>query len=394
MTSPSDIRWGKYTDSKGTKFEGPYFHGNWKFELSESPTINECIVYAITATEGGTYDAVNMYDVCVMTVGVVQWCDRFHLVSKMLGYVADKCGVQAVSVPLADAMSASGAIFKRNRNAQWRFFQHGVECSTPSQLRNLYFGGSSGLLGQWTESQKLIARKWAAGMANIWNDEKARVAQLEYTKSRISMFTLEDSRKIMLDSNDSWEGLVGATKAIYISYSANNPTTADGLVKAAVFELEGTPEWSEDWCVGIIKKLALDSSIRIWPGRYDKVSKAVNKIFGTKLPESHNVLATWTPSQPDPLLELEPIDKPVLPDVEPDTEPEPPSFDVNVPGIDQVVDTQPSIDVLEIPEEHEQHDTDPSPAPIVRYRSGWSIIDFIVMFIRKIFETWVHSRNR
>ena len=143
MTTLSDIKWGSY---KG--FEGPYYHGKWPIEIIDSPTKNEKIVLAITATEGGTYDAVNMYDSCIMTVGIIQWCDRWNLVTKMLGYISNKLGPERIRKPLANALKISGATWKKNKNAQWRFFIGKQECSTPETLRNLYFDGASGKKGE------------------------------------------------------------------------------------------------------------------------------------------------------------------------------------------------------------------------------------------------------
>lgn len=296
----NDIKWGKYGG-----FEGPYFMGRWRYVLPSQPAWQHRVLSVITSTEGGTYDAINAYDSCIMTVGLVQWCDRYHLVTRLLGYIADNGGVSLVTGPLTDALRMSGATFRKNRNGQWRFFLGSQELSTEANLRKLYLGGSTGKIGEWTPYQKTCATMWVVGMANIWNSDRARELQVIYTADRIQTFALKDSKHIVLETNPEWSGLVGATKAIFLSYCASNPKTADTLTNefASVTDAEA---WSDDWCRGLIHKLATGSNIEIWPERYVKVAAAANRAFSTDLPETPDKLIEAV-TLPDIALPKEPV---------------------------------------------------------------------------------------
>lgn len=376
MVEISDIKWGKYTQNNGhDTYEGPYYHGKWKYSLPENPSKEDKIVYAITATEGGTYDAVNMYDICIMTVGIIQWCDRFNLTSRMLGYVAEKGGVDLVMKHVRDMQLTEklgkSIEFKQNKNKSWRWFLGGVECNIPAKLRELYFGGSSGKLGQWNDKQKDIAFRWAVVMARIWDSERARDLQIEYTSTRTSMFAMSDGRRILLKDNDSWEGWVGVTKAFYLAYAANNPLTANKKVKEADAKLNDIEKWSEEWCIKLLQILVLESGIRIWPGRYDRSRAAYEKLYGVVLPDNSQALQTWTPSAPESVViksdpEIDPIElTPIIIDI----------------------DTRPTYDDVD---SDKSLPRDP-PAPVIKYREEWNIFSFISWIFKLIFSVWQNT---
>jgi hypothetical protein len=229
-----------------------------------------------------------------MTVGIVQWCDKFNLVTRMLGYIASKGGIELITKPLGEALKISNATFMKNLVGDYRFFMNGVECNTPEMLRKLYFGGALGTKGSWSEEQKKIAKTWCVGMVNIWDDTRARELQLEYTAKRVDTFTLADANKLLMNPNKSWDGFIGATKAAYISYAANNPVTANKLLKQAYAEdLLDVVVGTEEWAIKIIKRLALGSNIKIWPERYDRLRPAIEKLFGVVLPKDHIALENY-----------------------------------------------------------------------------------------------------
>jgi hypothetical protein len=67
MVDKSQIKWGEYKN-----YEGPYFIGSVPFSLSSNPSDDEKILAVITATEGGCYDSINMYDSCILSSGLIQ----------------------------------------------------------------------------------------------------------------------------------------------------------------------------------------------------------------------------------------------------------------------------------------------------------------------------------
>src|SRR5688500_5534365 len=81
----AQVAWGSYLD-----FEGPWTRGVHRMPpIGADATIEEKTVAVIAATEGAAFDAVNMYDRCVLTVGCIQFCDGGQFsVCDMLGEVA------------------------------------------------------------------------------------------------------------------------------------------------------------------------------------------------------------------------------------------------------------------------------------------------------------------
>lgn len=401
----NDIKWGSYDI-----YEGPYYHGRWQYELPENVTIEDKIIYAITATEGGTYDAVNMYDSCIMTLGICQWCDRWHLTTRMLGYIAEYGGVELIMKHVRDMnlpqKLGKTITFKRNRNKSWRWYLNDVECHTPEKLREIYFHGSSGKIGQWSEYQKDIARRWAVALARVWDSEIARNLQVKYSAMRVDMFAMADGKRVLLNDNSSWDGIVGATKAIYLAYAANNPAAANQQIKVAESTVKDQ-KWSRAWCINVIKQIVFGSDIQIWPGRYDRLRDEIEMLFDVELPKTHQDLKEWTsgvpsrpliiseppppnPDDPPPVrlvnedeLQTQPInDKPDLGLLSPPTRDHRPD---DLHPDDNDLDIYVNVDLTPLPR--------PAGVPVVEYRNNWNIFSFVSWLFTTIFAVWFRVNN-
>ena len=129
MTTPNDIGWGKYS-----QYEGPYFKGTRKFQLPDNPSEEYKVLAVITKTEGGAYNAINAYDRCIISVGLLQWCEaKYYLSSRLLGSIANRD--PSLLKPLQPALDASGAEFKEKSPGKWRFFWKGsVVCCWPHKI--------------------------------------------------------------------------------------------------------------------------------------------------------------------------------------------------------------------------------------------------------------------
>src|SRR5574343_497982 len=116
MTSVSDIKWASYK-----YFEGPVFYGSTRFKTPSNPNNLEKIMGIITLTEGGCFDAVNMYDTCIVSTGLLQWCEApYCFTSDLLGSIASSD--ISLLAPLQQALDMSGSEFKLNPNGKWRFY--------------------------------------------------------------------------------------------------------------------------------------------------------------------------------------------------------------------------------------------------------------------------------
>lgn len=319
--TPDKIGWSAYKD-----YEGPFFHGVVGFRLPAEPDEADRYLAVITAAEGGHYDAINMYDRGIISVGVIQWIEAGqYTVSGMLGHVIEKCGADVVMVPLKPALDACGATFKKNAKGQWRFFFNDAKGEVDSlEKTRILFLGCPGLKGTWTPEARARAKLWAACVANVWASEAACRAQNSYTRARLSWFIMADAKKHLFGPEPD-AGWVGALRAAYVSFAVNLPAVANTQLKAAVAELQ-SPKWSPDWCTGVLKKLVFGSGIGIWPVRYNGIRPVLEKLWGVSLPKTAKDLAAWQEPVPTPAPEPEPPAPPAPPVPEPPVPaPEPPT---------------------------------------------------------------------
>jgi len=288
MIRPSDIGWGKYK-----KWEGPLYHGGTKFVLPSKPTDEEKTIAVITATEGGSYSAINMYDSCILSSGLIQWCEAHYLVSSMLGAVAEKD--PALLAPLDDALRASSASFKKRSDGKWRFFfaDKRGEVNSAVKQQSLFLGGSNGFLGSWNEESTLHAKTWAAGVASVWENQTAQRIQTSHTVSRLGIFYTQDAKSILFGpGSPKDEGLAGAVRAAFISFAANLPAVASEQLRLTVSQTNAAP-WSEAWVVDILRNMTFGPKIAIYPGRYEKIRPVIEKLYGVDLPDFAQDLSQW-----------------------------------------------------------------------------------------------------
>lgn len=281
MISASQIGWAKYSN-----FEGPFFRGVQGWREPAGMTEKDRWLSVITATEGGTWDAVNMYDSCIVTVGLIQWCERGMFgVSNMLGEVAKIEGGRDVLALLPCPY--------RIVKGQFRFgHPDGGLVDTENRMREIYLGGQCnpdvasamlGRIGTWTADQKAYARTWAASFANVFSHEPARVAQRDYTTKRLGGFFTTRARKALWDDVGDTP-TTRAVRAVYLSFAANMPAWADASL-ARVVESPGPVKWSDGWIRKLLAALVFDRKVAIYPHRYNRIRPFVERLYGVDLPD-------------------------------------------------------------------------------------------------------------
>lgn len=286
--TPTDIAWGSYKE-----FEGPFGRGSKPFALPATPSENHKYLAVLTATEGGRFDAINMYDRCIVSIGLVQWCEAsYFLSSKLLGAIAEKdLGLMA---PLQPALSASGAIFTKTQRGAWRFLfkDSRGECDTAAEQQQLFLLRSNGLKGSWDAESKEHAKLWAACLANTLAQDAALPIQVDYTAARVKGFAMPASKAVLLDDPAASEGWVGAMRAGFLSYAGNLPAVAAKHLDIALKTAPGA-KWSKDWCIHIFKELTFGPQIAIYPHRYNAIRPVLEKLYGVDMPDFAKELATW-----------------------------------------------------------------------------------------------------
>lgn len=275
----SQIKWGSYS-----VYEGPYFPGIIPYQMPENPDFEDKLLRTITATEGGTFDAVNMYDSCILSVGVIQLCEKAPLfkVSNMLGQCA-----QTESAFIKELLShlPFPADFRKNARNQWRlvFLDGRGEVDSPERMRLMYLGGASGQKGGYTDQQKQHAREVASVFASLWDSPGMRKAQIDHVKPTLVTYVLSRSRTILFQNPDR-DGYAGALKAAVVSYAANSPVVAD----KTFFEAAQSPAWrtasDADKFTLAMRSIVFGSKVSIWPGRYKKIQPVLEQIFNVDLP--------------------------------------------------------------------------------------------------------------
>ncbi len=246
MANVNDIKWGSYK-----QWEGPYYLGKCSYSLPQNPTHNDKTLAVITTTEGGRFDAINMYDSCVLSSGLIQWCEAHYFVSNMLGIVADKD--YSLLSPLDLALKASQASFPKRKDGKWRFF----------------FNDGRGEVNTLAKQHALF---WASCVASVLDNIAAQLIHVEHTASRLNIFYTKSSKEILFGSSSPQDnnGINGALRSAYCSFAANLPAVASKNLCMAVSQTKATP-WSKVWAIDILRQLTFGPKIMIYPGRYDNI---------------------------------------------------------------------------------------------------------------------------
>jgi hypothetical protein len=273
-------------------FSGPWTRGVHRFVIGDAPDFTRKMLGVLTATEGGRYGAVNMYDRCILTVGLIQWCEAANIfgVTKML----KKCLEADAELFTSYMTELPGDLFFTETG----FIHNGKPVKTKEQQRAAFLGGASGLRGQWTEPQKKHAWRVCAVMSALWAEPKFREVQEEYTAKRLLGFVMPKTKKILFADGFSEEGAEGALRAAVLSYAGNLPANAD----ASFRKVHGTVPYQEADALGklilAMEEMAFGSGIGIWPHRYNAIRPVLEKQFGIDLPDFAEQLKAFEKKHP------------------------------------------------------------------------------------------------
>jgi len=289
MITVDKIRWGTYRN-----YAGPWYAGSVRVPSAmPDSSFNEKAISVITATEGGHSDAINMYDGMILTAGVIQWAEKGqNSVSDMLGFIHDHVvnnigagAADEVMAPLTEYLNVLCDMhpsFHPNARGRWRFYIGGDEVDTVPEQTRLFLLNSNGQEGTWDEKSKFYAKQWAATVASILSHPWAQQAQTDFTVPKLVPYFVLQKVKDKLFQNLETSGMIGALKAIYLSFAANNPSRASEAFLKATECMKGSLEQNTPL---ILKHLTFDSGYTIYPARYNAVRPVAEKLFGVDLPD-------------------------------------------------------------------------------------------------------------
>ena len=274
-------KWGKYG-----QFEGPFYMGTLKVpEASQNDNFVKKILTITTSAEGGAFDAINMYDSGLLSVGAIQFIDagQFH-VANMFGRIAD-VNYDALISKLKPALDICKCSFQKQPDGQWRFvFDNGKPVVTTVQQKILYFGDANGnLSGTFSKDKIDRSKTWTSVAADVWTIPGAIDAQLAYTFERIVKdFTWGSLRKELFVDNLDETGLIGLTKAFLVGFAINSPAAVMGRYEKA--RNNKYEKYSDDWCFQVLKDVVVGAGIGIWKARWNSKIKFTQKCFGLSMP--------------------------------------------------------------------------------------------------------------
>ena len=294
MTTANDIKWGSYMT-----WEGPFWPGAIKYKPPVAPDFLDKCLHVVTSTEGGAYDAVNMYDRCILSVGLIQFCEAGQFsTTRLLGRCAELDSFMVESSLNTFPVEVQ---FKKNQQGIWRFYRKGIEVNTTDLQRWLYFGDSQvGQKGTWTPETKLHAKSVAAWFANFWDYPLFRTVQAEFTKQRLTGFLMPEARQTLFQGMTPAQqvGWEGALRAAFYSFAANLPAVANkSLIKATQH-----PEWAgadaADRFRIALQAMTFSPGIKIYPERYGAIAPVLKNLFGVEIPLKADDLKDWGDAPP------------------------------------------------------------------------------------------------
>lgn len=276
------ILWGKYQE-----YEGPYYLGENKYVLPEKHDISDRVLYAIAATEGN-FDSINMYDRCIISVGMIQWCEANYCgVTSLVSDFCIRYGRQIFDNSFKDIIDYLGYNPLKLVDKKYCFIDKNGNIMDKAEEQKLYFLGCDGKIGSWNDEAKNRANKWVQSFSTFLKDKKVIQFQIEYTKRKINDFFFNKDVKqilnsVILDSKEKKDICEAATIA-YISFSANNPKFAKENFLLA-HEKNKDKIFTKEWLLSILRQMTFKNKIKIYTHRYEKIIKVINSLYPINLP--------------------------------------------------------------------------------------------------------------
>jgi hypothetical protein len=275
-----------------------------------------------------------MYDRGIVSVGLFQWIEAgYGNVSSLLSLVCAAGLEDHVQQCLSRALQATGTKFVKNVT-KWQFVQNGRVVDNLDAQKKLFLG-CEGTTGMWTPELRGHAILWAECIASVWDDPRAREVQRKFANDRVMQYVFKTSKAVLFKADAPKTPMANAVRTIYVALAVNAPGTADNILLETMRTCRA-PEWSDEWCLAVLKALATTPLLPNFAKRYMKARAVAEIAFGVKLPESfsdvivHKVMAVSAPgpqgnpktrrSQPPAykIIQLEPTDI-VVPPLKPPT---------------------------------------------------------------------------
>ncbi len=251
----------------------------------------------ITATEGGRYDAINMYDRCIITGGLIQYCEAgIFLLSGLLAEIIGRSAAAAEPVLFlaAELGYEFGPVPSSNKSGvSWRFYRAGnprMAVDTQEEQKDLFLG-CSGLIGSWGPPgsiQRMKATRLATAFATVLAHPASIIVQNEKAARELEKFYMPFAIQYLLEDRNHIKcyptNIMDAAVAIYSSFAANLPAVAATQLQRFATTTKHE-KYSRAWLDEMCWHLTYGSGITIYPERYNKIRPVVERLFNVDLPD-------------------------------------------------------------------------------------------------------------
>lgn len=208
----------------------------------------------------GCPGAINMYDSCVLSIGYIQLCQKYHLATELLSYLSDHGIPQLYS----DSLQASKVSLSQGR-------LYSEDGKLVEDYRDVFYAGSNGKA--WTSKQREHALRWGQGIQDTLILPEAVPLQIDFLASRIHQWVSPRARRILWNSNGPWAEPI---RAAYLSYAINNPSLADR-------NLPDSLPLTEEGFTTLLPRLILLGPT-FYPGRYAAIASKLADLTGLPIP--------------------------------------------------------------------------------------------------------------
>jgi hypothetical protein len=290
MADMKDVLWGRYGG-----FEGPWVRGRAKLVPPANPSPLQKLVLVTRATEAAGPDAVNMYDQCQVSLGLLQHCEAAGGQASQLLATLRTAAPDAFA-PLDWHLGYLGAKLVTEGSKAFFVNKAGVPITTPQLRSDFFFGGASGKVGSWNDAQKTVAKEWAVVFADCLADPRTHGPHLAYAASRIVSYVMPATKQVVFAGGViEGAGWRGALQAIVTSFSANLPAVADKHWRAYLQEQGGRIRDDASFVAGAARALTFRPKIAIYPERYNSIRPVIERLYGVDLPDLASELPAEVP---------------------------------------------------------------------------------------------------
>lgn len=276
----SDVKWVKFKDR-----EGPVVHGSIEYSCPEMPSEDERILSIVAKAEGGRFDAVNMYDRGIVSIGLLQWAEHVGKVSRFFGYAMERGAASPLTKifqPMFDRTGVGLQTFQEGKHSRWRFSFQGSPVMTPESLQATFLG-CDGVSSSWNDERRSMAIEWARTFHQA----------LIVTRDYMQVYACQDMhgfvtplvKSALFRTFTSETNALRASRALYIAMAVNSP---GGAQKAfvAVSNDKNVQLASVDWCQNFFNTLKQPNGEvpKQFANRYVRVKSLVESMYNVTLP--------------------------------------------------------------------------------------------------------------